>query len=145
MPRPCREFSQHEIQQVRQMQQAGESRANIAKTLGITSCSFAWHLQCGRFGNLTLQPGRRAGGKGKLQRADIEEKGQVLGCPQEEWQLRQIEVRDSWPPDERKRRFNQEVPNRSDNYSLFRQNNPNHGQNKPTQQNTFHDRRNRPH
>ena len=124
MPRPCRVFTDEEVQTVRRMQEAGERRDDIAKSLNMTSSSFSWHMQCGRFGNLQRQPGRRAGSNKPLQKADIEEQGQIFGCPANEWQLRKIEIRDSWPEDEMQRRAAGELPNRADNYSTFKKNNP---------------------
>lgn len=124
MPRPCRVFTDEEVQTVRRMQEAGERRDDIAKSLNMSSSSFSWHMQCGRFGNVQRQPGRRAGSTKPLQRADIEEQGQIFGCPANEWQLRKIEIRDSWPEDELVRRSKGEVPGRADNYSTFQKNNP---------------------
>ena len=124
MPRSRREFSQQEIESVREMQIRGESRGEIARSLGVTASSFSWYMQCGVFGDLPRQPGRRAGGKGKLQKPDIESEGILFGVPYKDWRLRMIEIRDGWPDDERARRMDQVVPNRSDNYSLFKKNNP---------------------
>lgn len=130
MPRPCREFSQLEIERVRQMQTAGKPRTEIARTLGVTTSSFAWYMQTGTFGDLPRQQGRRAGGKGTLQNPDIESEGVLFGVPYKDWRLRQVEIRESWPDDERAKRMNQEIPNRRDNYSLFR-NNPYRNNNNP--------------
>ena len=124
MPRPCRTFTENEIRTVQKMQEAGEPRTRIAETIGLTTPSFSWHMQCGRFGNVQRQPGRRAGSDKPLQRADIEEQGQIFGCPSNEWQLRMIEVRASWTDEELERRAKGEMPNRNDNYSVFRKNNP---------------------
>ena len=145
MPRPCRVFTQQEIIQVRKMQSAGMPRDEIAKTLGITTPSLVWHMRCGRFGNLPKNPGRQAGRPGKLQRPDIESDGTLFGCQQKDWKQRQQQIKNNWPDDERYRRSQQQLPNVPDIYAKFHRGNPNYGQNKPRQQNTFHDRRNRPH
>ncbi len=145
MPRSRREFTPREIQQVRQMQKAGMPRGKIAQALGITTPSLAWHLQCGRFGNLPKTPGRQAGRDKPLKRPDIPEQGILFGCKQKDWQQRQQQIKNNWPDAERYRRSRQQLPNVPDIYAKFQQGNPNHGQNKPRQQNTFHDRRNRPH
>ena len=145
MPRPCRVFTEKEISQVKKMQTAGMPRGEIAGTLGITTSSFAWHMQCGRFGNLPKNPGRQAGRDKPLKRPDIPEQGVLFGCKQKDWQQRQQQIKNNWPDDERYRRSQQQLPNVSDIYDKFRRGDPNHGQNKPRQQNTFHDRRNRPH
>lgn len=124
MPRPRREFSQQEIESVREMQIRGESRGEIARSLGVTTSSFSWYMQCNVFGNLPRQPGRRAGGKGKLQKPDIESEGILFGVPYKDWRLRMIEIRDGWDGEEMVRRSKGELPNRSDNYSMFKKNNP---------------------
>ena len=120
MPRPCRQFSSREISEVRRLQKAGKPRGEIAKMLGITSCSFAWHMKCGRFGVLPRNPGRRAGSDTPLKRPDIPEKGVLFGCPKNEWQERRNRIRDSWDSDEAARRAEQRLPNTPDLYSKFK-------------------------
>ena len=100
------------------MQKQGRPRGEIAKTLGITSSTYAWFLKTNRFGVLPKQQGRGLKGP-RQQRLDIEEQGQLFGCKKEEWQQRQKQIRDSWPRDEALKRSQQRTPNTPDLYSKF--------------------------
>ena len=110
------------------MQIEGLPRQEIADSLGISSAAYAWHLRQGKFGDLPTGQGRRR--RPEIQIDDNIETGMIFSCPETEWRERQRQIRDSWPEPELVRRASGRLPNVKDNYSRFKQNNPNIKQNK---------------
>lgn len=119
VPRRAREFTNAQVQAARTMQKRGEPRGEIARMLGVSSATYAWYLQVGRFG-MDLPTARGRGRK--LKRPDDESKEIVFGCPSKEWKSRQDKIRESWPEDEREKRARGKVPGFSDNYARFKNN-----------------------
>lgn len=114
MARNAREFTSEDIQNFRKWWKEGVPNSEIASRLGIPNSSLHWYRQEGAFGNNI--PSRQGIGK-KLRGDDSESENRLFGVT--DWQIRQIEVRESWDDEERIRRANQELPNGETLYEKF--------------------------
>jgi hypothetical protein len=130
MAKDSREFSEEEIQNFHRWWAEGVPNGEIASRLGMPYSSLHWYRREGVFGDNV--PSRQ--GKGHKQRNDdSEEEQRLFGSTG--WQIRQVEVRESWDDRERIRRAHQQLPNGESLYEKFHnrgiardssRNNPNH-------------------
>lgn len=100
-----------QIALVRLGYKAGDSRAEIAATLGISLDMLDRHRAAGSFGPL---PTRRGHGGGRRANEAKDTPDRLFGVERPEWESRQAAVRSTWPDGERMARARGLLPNDTD-------------------------------
>ena len=103
---------------VRKMRREGRPNSEIARKVGLSYYALARFLAMGKFGNdLPSRKGQRTVTRQSRQ-PDCEKTGRIFGTT--DWQDRQKEIKNGWSDEEADARRKGKLPNRTDNYSLFK-------------------------